>query len=876
MLNAFRRLVVRWRALVRPGQSDRELDEELQYHLAREIERNVATGMSPRDAELAARRAFGNVGHHKETMRDAWGLGSLEHALQDVRYAMRSFRRAPVFVLTVTTTIGLGLGLVTTIFTIFNAYVLRPIAVRDPRQLYEASWLDRDRQFHAVTLEQFEELRRDRRVFSAALAFRSASTQYAGRPVFAHLVSGNFFDMLGARVALGRALTEQDLVWPSGGAVAVLNYDFWSARLGGDSSILGKRLAIRGQSVQVVGVAAKGFGGIGEFPPDFWIPMTMLSLIEPEESFAAGAALHIVGRLRPGTSEREAQALLGDWARRATADYGPKNRAVGVHLTPRGTAIPMTPELIAVLLPVAIAFLLVLLIACANVANMMLARGMARQREIGIRLALGAARRRLVRQLMTESVLLAVPAGVLAFAISRVGIDVGLRFMLASLPAEFGQYLRFVPLLPDLRVLAFVLIAAVIAAIAFGLVPAIQSTRPSVVQATRGDFDTLFRPSRLRHALVVGQITVCVLLLVCAGVLLRTSRRLERLDVGLTTRNVIQINLGDTARAEIVDAVQRTPEVTALAAAAAEPLDARLPQTAIVTDDLRRARTSYTIVSASYFAVLGIPILRGRAFSDDEERSRSPVVIVSEGAAQRLWPGKDPIGQMVSIESDSIDRRASALTPYRTARVIGVARNAVAGWIGVDLREPVFYYPTPVSTRQTHLLLQVSGDVERVRQRLADQLMDGFNGTVREIHRLEDYRAVQVYPFHVVHWISSTLGLIALGLTLTGIYGVLSYAVAQRTKEIGIRMALGASASGVIALVLRQSIRLALFGIGAGVLLALAASSFFASRVQMMNAFDAAGYTVGIVLVLAASLIASYLPSRRAASVDPLTALRHD
>jgi predicted permease len=874
-VSVFRRLAVRGRAVFRRADAERELDEELHYHLAREIERNVANGMSPREAALAAQRAFGNVGYHKETMRDAWGLGWLEQLVQDVRYTTRSFRRAPVFVLTVAATIGLGLGLVTTVFTIFNAYVLRPIAVRDPRQLLEVSWLDRDRQFHRITLDQFEELDRGRRVFSSLLAYRPATTQYAGRPVFAQLVTGNFFDMLGARLAIGRALTEQDLVWPAGGAVVVLNYDFWQARLGADSAILGKRLSIRGSAVEVVGVAAKGFGGIGEFPPDLWLPMTVLPLLEPEESFANGATLHVVGRLRPGTTEREAQALLGDWARRITVDYGPKNRAVGVHLTPRGTAIPMTAELVAVTLPVAVAFMLVLLIACANVANMMLARGMARQREIGIRLALGAARTRLVRQLMTESVLLAVPAGLIAFAISRLGIDVGLRFMLASLPPEFGQYLRFVPLLPDVRVLAFVLIAAVVAAVAFGLAPAIQSTRPSVVQATRGDFDTPFRSSRIRHALVIGQITVCVLLLVCAGVLLRTARRLERLDVGFTTRNVIQINLGDSSRAEVIDALRRAPDVTAIAAAAAEPLDARLPQTRVMADR-QAARASYTIVSTSYFTVLGIPLLRGRAFSDDEERSRSPVVIVSDGAAQHLWPGKDPIGQTVSIADDSTTTRASALEPYRRARVIGVARNAVPGWIGVDLMEPVLYYPAPVVARQSHLLLQVSGDVDRVRQRLADQLMGGFSGTIREIHRLEDYRAVQVYPFHVMHWISSALGLIALGLTLTGICGVLSYAVAQRTKEIGIRMALGASASGVVGLVLRQSMRLSLVGIGAGVLLAVAVSSFFASRVQMLNAFDAVGYAAGIVLVLLASILAAYVPSRRAANVDPLEALRHD
>jgi predicted permease len=871
-----RSLGVRWRAIVRRGAAESELDEELRYHLAREIERNVADGMTPSAAEHAARRAFGNVGHHKETMRDAWGLGWLERFSQDVRYAFRSFRRAPTFVVTVTATIGLGLGLVTTLFTIFNAYVLRPIAVRDPHGLYEFVWLDRGRQGHRLTLAQFDEIRRDGRVFSDMAAYRTTTALVRERSAVAQLVSGNLFDLLGAPMALGRPLMEHDLVWPSGGTVAVISHAYWSTELGGDSTVIGKRVTIRGHVVEIVGVTARGFTGIGEWPPDLWLPLTMLPLLEPEAGFVGGDQFRTVGRLREGVSEHEAQALLGDWARRATADWSARNRAVGAMMIARGTAITLTPEVVAVTLPVAIAFVLVLLIACANVANMMLARGMARQREIGIRLALGAGRTRLVRQLMTESILLAVPAGVLAFAISRLAIDAGFRLMLGSLPPDFGQYLRFVPLLPDGRVLTFVLLAALASAIAFGLVPAIQSTRPSVVQATRGDFDTPFRPARLRQALVVGQITVCVLLLVCAGVLVRTSRRLQRLDVGLTTQNVVQINAGDTSRSAIVDALRRMPLVSAVAATSAEPLDARFPQTPVLTSDRRRVTASYTVVSPSYFDLLGIPIVRGRVFSDDEGRSRSPVVIVSEGAARRLWPERNPIGQMISVAEDSLAGRARILSPYREARVIGVARNAVPGWIGVDMSEPVVYYPSPLVARETHVLLQVTGDPERARQQIAEHLAREFGPTIREVHRLEGYRAVQVYPFQAMHWVSSALGAIALVLTLTGIYGVLSYAVAQRTKEIGIRMALGATASGVIALVLRQSVRLAVAGITVGVLIALGVSSFFASRVQMMKAFDFVGYATGVLAVFLASVAASYVPSRRAAHVDPLRALRHD
>jgi predicted permease len=875
-MGLLKRVAVRWRAIARRTATEQGLDEELQYHLAREIERNVANGMTPDDAEIAARRAFGNVGVHKDAMRDSWGVGWLERLMQDLRYAARSFRRTPAFVSTVAATIGLGLGLVTTVFTIFNAYVLRPIAVREPHRLHEFVWLDRGRQSHRLTLPQYEVVRRDDRVFSDAVAYRSVMTRYDNRPAHAQLVSGNYFDMLGTQMMLGRPLTAPDLVWPFGGATAVLHYDFWRTRLGADSSVLGKRLSIRGYPVTVVGVAERSFGGLSDYPPDFWLPMTMLPLIEPEVSFADGAALRVVGRLRDGVTRNDAQALLGEWARRETAGLSEHNRAVGAMVIPRATAIALTPEILAVTAPVIVAFGLVLLIACANVANMMLARGMARQREIGIRLALGASRGRLVRQLMTESMLLAIPAGLLAFGISRLTLDGGFRLLLSSLPAEFGQYLRVIPLLPDARVLAFVLSIALISAVAFGLAPAIQATRPSVVQATRGDFDTPFRPARLRHSLVIAQVTICVLLLVCAGVLLRTSKRLQRLDVGITTRDAIQINLGDQSRSQIVDAVRRMPIVRDIAAATAEPLDARFPSTMVRAEGGRMAGASYTIVSGSYFRVLGIPLRRGRAFLPDEERTRSPVVIVSEGTAHALWPGRDPLGQLLTIADDSLATPTRGLAPYRTARVIGVARNAVPGWIGIDMNEPVVYYPSPIDAPQTHLLAQVIGDTERARQSLTERLTPAFGSTIREIHRLEDYRAVQVYPFRAVHWVSSALGVIALLLTLTGIYGVIAYAVAQRTKEIGIRMALGASASTVVAMVLKQSLRLAAIGIGIGVVLALAASSFFASRVQMMDAFDVMGYAGGVALVLVASVAAAYVPSRRAATINPLHALRHD
>jgi len=868
--------LTRLKALVFRRAVDAELDEELHYHLAREVERNIAGGMSPAAARDAARRAIGNITVATERARDAWRWRLLEELGQDIAYAMRGFRRAPTFVVTVVATIGVGLGLLVTVFTLFDAYVLRPISARDPAALYEMSWHSRDRAWHAFTAEQYERLRTAALGFSQTFAFQNLVTRINGRPMVGQLVTGNYFDVVGVPPAIGRTLGPSDDVAPDNGRVIVLSYETWRGQFAGDSSVLGRRVLINGVPLTIVGVAAKGFGGLSSWPYQFWTPLTMAGPLSGwtriNTILKTSENTHIVGRLAPGVGPEQVAARMRAWLRVETANRASLERANDVMMEPRGTPIPLTPEILGVFGPIAIAFGLVMLIACANVANMMLARALARQREIGIRLALGAGRRRLVRQLLTESIVLSIPAGLVGLLVSRAAISLGTRAMFATVPPDYAPYLRAVDLSADLRVLAFVLGGAIVAAVAFGLVPALRATRPDVVRASRGDFDTPFRPSRLRNALIVAQITMSVLLLICAGVLLRAARGIDRLDPGIRTSDVVQVEVLDRSRAKVLATLALEPGVRAVASAMHYPLDGLLPGLRVKAAGDSSARVSYNIVSRDYFSAIGLSIVRGRGFTEDEARGGAPVALVSEGAAASMWKGADPVGQTISV-ADAVGGRMAS---YRTATVLGVVSDAAPGWIGMNPRSPVVYYPEPINANGSAILIRVAGDAATMRDRLDRLMMAADSGSVQEIHTLSASLAVQSYPFRAAYWVASVVGVLALLLTVTGVYGVMGYVVAQRRREFGIRMALGASPVALVALVLRHAMRLAIVGFVVGGVFALGVSRGFASLLYGVDSYDPLGYALGAAVVLGACFVASYIPSRRAAAVDPVEALRAD
>lgn len=874
----WRDLALRLRAIFLPARAERDLEDELAAHLEMQVLKNRQSGMSPEDADRAARRQFGSLTVVREECRDERRIGLWETLCQDIRYALRGMRRAPGFALTAIVTIGLGLGINTAAFTVFNAYVLRPLAVNDPYALYEAHWVTKSGKTRGFTWAQYQQLRQNNPAFADAIVTRGIQSQVSGRQCFADFVSGNYFSMLGVGAAFGRTLTPADDAERA--PAAVLSYAAWQNFFASDQEAVGRKILVHGYPLTIVGVAQAGFSGLGDQMRDFWMPASMYSQVaEGADPFklTSSESLEVIGRLRLGISAARASVLLNALVPRLADDPGSRNKVAAIALRSNATAVHVSPQAFTILLPLTAVFMLVLMMACANVANLMLARAVVRQREIGIRLSLGAARARLIRQLLTESVLLALPAAAAGFVISQLAIGGGMHAMLAALPAEFADYIRVAPLNADFRVFLFMTAAAIACGLLFGLAPALQTTRGNIVQAARGDFGHQLRGQRTRNALVLVQVTVCSTLLIGAGVLLRSASLISHQDWGIRTRDTLSIEVEGKFRARVLERLARESSVLTIASSSVVPLDSGFPSARIVTADRRSLDSSYDYVSPEFFATLGVEIRRGRNFTREETLGGSPVAIVSQMLAQRLWPGADGTGQTVEMITDSRSRLGEA-TPlrFREFRVIGVAADFATAFIDDAASRMLVYFPSTPQAAGSTLILRVNGDPEAVRQRIDRELSDSVPGAVDRIHRLQSLAVGRAFPFRMAYWVSATLGVLALLLAVSGIYGVLSYLVEQRTREIGVRMALGATASSVTRMVVLQSARLAGGGIVLGGLAGLAVWKMLASAMLALRGFEAFPFAAGGALVLVASLAAGILPALRAARVAPLEALRHD
>ena len=879
---------LRLRALVAWRRMEDELDEELRFHIEKQTERNVAAGMRADRAQRQAYIQFGGVEQAKEKCRDARGIGWINALLQDIRYAIRGFRRTPGFSLTVVATIALGLGLNTTLFTVFNAYVLRPIAVRDPYSLYQFTWMNRDGENDRFSRREFQDLQGQNPAFSEVLGFDHLGfARVQGHAMFGELVTGNYFRMLGVNAVLGRTLLPEDVTAPGGAPVVVLSFKAWKGKFASRPDIVGEKVFIHGYPLEVVGVAREGFNGLSQVAMDYWAPFTMADQLQPGTdpslvSRTLPGRIRAVGRLRLGYSPRQAETALTAWAQRWTADRPDREKATGVALHSEATTIPMEPMVVAALSPIIVAFGLVLLIACANVANMMLARAMARQREIGIRLALGAARSRLIRQLLTESLLLALPAAFAGFGISYITIEWAVRLLFATMPRGYFEFITLLPLQPDLRVFGFMLAASILSALLFGLAPAFQATRSNVMQAARGEFTTDFSPARLRNILVIGQVTVSVLLLICAAVLLRANNGMQRLDVGLKPRGVVAIAIQDSLRAKVLNQLASEPMVQSVASASKTPFMGVLASLSVVPEGTsQHVRMHYMYVSPEYFAMFRQSARRGRHFTDAE--AAEPVAVISQATAQQLWPDGDAINRSFRIAREppqphDFTAYTAGSPPYATVRVIGIAPDVVNGWVGDGTDRNCIYFPSYIQAPGSIVFVRVKGDAEVARRKLDTALGVSVPGAVDDIHTMDEILNGQLYPFRAAYWVASALGGLALLLTLSGMYGVLSYLVTQRTKEIGIRVALGASTGRVAGLILQQSLKLASAGTAIGGIAALGVSRILASQLEMsmFDSIDSAAFGIGTVLVISASACAAYFPSRRAARIEPITTLRCD
>jgi predicted permease len=537
-------------------------------------------------------------------------------------------------------------------------------------------------------------------------------------------------------------------------------------------------------------------------------------------------------------------------------------------------------EAVAVFTPLFFAFGLVLLIGCANVANLLLARGVARQREIGIRLSLGASRPRIVRQLMTESVLLALAAAGGGYLVSRVALEGSVYWVMRSMPVDLGEVNLNVPA-ADWRVAVFLVVAAVTATAFFALLPAIQATRIEPVRTLRGDLVKDARPGRARNALIGVQVFASALLLICAAIFLRSAIASSRFDPGLRTADTVVIEIiNEPKRAAMLQAIAADSTISAYAAVRPNVLGQA--RDAFADTGAGKTPVAYKFVSNGYFDVLGIPIVRGRAFTAAETDDH-PVVIVSESVARALWPNGRGVGETFRLEPDlnSVRQpRDEGPLPARMVTVVGVSRD-VPGFRFADVKDAGIFVPTSLDAPKTSVVARVRGDADLARQTLLDRLTRidpnmGMIFTMRTVARLERFF------LQIAFWVSLILGGLALVLTVSGLFSVLSYLVEQRTKEIGVRMALGASARKVTQLMLSQTTRPVIYGLlgGAGLAATLAtallATPFGAFISEIVHVTDPVAYAASLLVVVAACLVAAWIPVTRAARVDPMQALRQE
>ena len=882
-----RDLLLRLRALVSPRRVERELDEELAFHIEREAHKHIVTGLSPAEARARAIAHFGSVPLAADQCRDARGISLISDLTRDIVYAFRAFRRAPLAAITIIATVALGLGLVTAVFTIYNTILFRVDAVRDPGELFAVEQrLALSTEKVPLTRSDFEAMRRETSVFTDAAAVLSGAdvatmTRIDSRPAVGVLVSGNFFRVLGVRSTLGRPLTPEDDEPFNGRPVIVLSYAAWRTRFDADQGVIGRRVVINETSVEIVGVMPDGFRGLGLTTPAYWAPLAIAGQVR--DVFAGREEtmpIEIVGRLKRELSPEAGAAALRGWASARTGSKAADGR-VTIALTPRQGTLP-APALKALMAfaPLFFAFGLILLIGCANVANLLLARSLSRQREIGVRLSLGASRVRIIRQLLTESLLLSCAAAACALAVSRVILEGALTAAITLPPPEIVQLVGMMNLTvpsPDWRVLLFVAAAATISAVFFGLAPALQATRLDLVRTMRGEVTKDARPGRARHALISLQVGASALLLVCAVIFLRGSLTAATKPPGIRTSDTVRVSVAnEPRRAALLQAMSADPSIAAVAASS-QPMEVE-----IQADTSSRASVLQLAVSSEYFDVLGIDVVRGRGFTLAERTADAGVVVVAETVARRLWPNGDSVGRQMHIESRQPASQDGRWLPPRTMTVIGVARDPLreSGMSYLETFRGV-YTPASPETPRTWLMLRVRGNPDAARQALLDRLTR-VDPAISNIITLRSVTELQTYVLRIGFWLTVLLGGLGLVLTVSGLFSVLSYLVEQQAKDIGVRMALGAARKHVVQLVLAQSLRPVGIGLIAGAGLAAALAIVLltmpgaAEIGDWVHVLDPVAYGTSALTIVMSSALAVSVPALRAARIDPIATLRKD
>ncbi|HKW34122.1 MAG TPA: ABC transporter permease [Candidatus Acidoferrum sp.] len=878
------------------------LQEEIQAHLQLAEREALESGMTKKQARQTARREFGNVGVAEEVTRDMWGWRWLFDFLQDMRYAMRSFRQRPGFVAVSLLTLALGIGATTVMFSLVNGVLLKPLPYPEANRLVAVNghtdgWNTKINGEQKLAYLDFLDCQRESHSFDmAALVYNSGTLSAPGLPQYVNYfeISPELFSVARVPLALGRAfLPEEDRIGAA--PVAILGYNFWQKRFDGQTDVLGSSIVVEQKSYTVVGVAPAGFRLYGGEPDVY-------TLVGQDAAGylrnRAAQPVHVIGRLRPGATLTQAQAEVGLTGSHLAQAYADTNKGRSLQVKRLEPPVGDVGSTLWLLLG---AVGLVLLIACANVASLMLARAVSRERELAMRVALGASRGRLVRQCLTESALLGLAGGVLGIMLASAGLHQFVTFWPGDLPRADEVQL-------DWRVLVFAIGVSVLSGLLFGLAPAWRAPVRDVEQILRAGARTMAGSSRRLHsAFVTSEIALAIVLLIAAGMLGRTLLYASSLDPGLDIRNLLVMRvalspatLADAARIpagwqDLIDRARRVPGVESVTAVDIVPMREGNNQTgywtrADVPPENKQPVALASSATPDYLKVMGIPLLEGRFIDDHDRLGGEPVIVVDDVLARSAFGGEDALAKSLWIPGmpcpQQDDKKyVECTTPYKIVGVVGHVRYwGLAGDDQAQVRAQ-FYYPfaqvAPPFLRRWSQLMSIAVRtsvppltvVEPLRQELRGAASDQVLYQVRTMDQLA-HNSLALQRFLLL--LFGIFAGLALVLACIGIYGVLAYLTGQRVPEIGLRMALGASPAEVMWLVLRQSLGIILLGVGIGTAVAIATGRVMERLVEGMQPISLSTFIVTIPFLIVAAMLASLLPARRASRVDPMNALRQE
>lgn len=894
-----REWILRLWGSVRPGRSRRDLEDEMRLHLALAEEDARRRGASADEARRIVVRELGHVTTAANATHDQQRFRWLDDLMRDVRHGLRMLARSPAFAIVATLSMAIGVGVNSAVFSFADALLLRPLTVPRPSEVLTVGSRAALQPALVASYPEYVDIRDRNRSFASLAAFTTVTSAVAlSRDALPSarlglLVNGSFFATMQIAPLIGRTFREDEDEVPGRDAVVVLGYDFWAQQFGADRAVLGRRLRINGIEHTVIGVTPPGFTGPDQYSRyEFYAPLMMWLRLGPDTVSSPldardRRALTIKGRLRPDATLAHAQAELSVVAENLERAFPATNRQRDfVVRTELQARIDQNRPVVVLLATLSLLAALVLFVACANVAGLLTSRAPARARELALRMAIGAGRTRMIRQLVTESLLISTIGCLLGLAVGYGGVGILRQF---QVPTDL-------PIAPsfrlDLRVLLFSSIMAIVTGVVFGIVPAVQATRTDLMTVVRAvDAAGVGRGRRWgRAVLVSGQVAVTVVVLITAASLYRSVLAMLDAGPGYRTERLLQISFNPSlarysdAQArqffdELTTRARRVPGVTAAALASSAPTDVSpsagvslVPEGFQLPDGQDRVSTLGASVDEHYFDLVGMPIVRGRAFlaSDTDEAPR--VAIVNEQAARLYWPGQDVIGKRFHLND--------ANGPW--VQIVGVTKTGKYIFMSESPRAFVYLpYRQQPQPRMT-LLVASQGDPAalaaplRAAVRELDPSQPAYN--VRTLD--ESYRLRMVSILDVVTELVAAMAVMGLGLALVGLYGLVAYSASRRTREIGIRMAIGASRGSVLRMIVRQGLVLAVIGLSVGVVAGVgvrqAQAAMVAGTVEGGAAVDGVAIAAVIVVVLAVTSIAAYLPARRAAHLNPTDALRTD